>query len=122
MKTYNKVGPGVVSIRALTREGSGQGSGFVIDQEGHIVTNYHVVEDITDLEVSFPSGLKVRGEVLGTDLNSDLAVIKVDVAPEELFPSTVSGLGFNQGRPTGYRYRQSLRLRRHDDDGNRLRD
>lgn len=86
VQTYNKVGPGVVSIRALTRDGDGQGSGFIIDKEGHIVTNYHVVENVTDLEISFPSGLKVRGEVLGTDLDSDLAVIKVDVPAEDLFP------------------------------------
>jgi len=86
VQTYDKVGPGVVSIQALTQEGGGQGSGFVIDKEGHIITNYHVVENITDLEVSFPSGLKVRGEVLGTDLDSDLAVVKVDVAADDLFP------------------------------------
>lgn len=86
VRTYDKVGPGVVSIQALTQEGGGQGSGFVIDKEGHIITNYHVVENITDLEVSFPSGLKVRGEVLGTDLDSDLAVVKVDVAADDLFP------------------------------------
>jgi 2-alkenal reductase len=84
--TYDKIGPGVVSIRGLTRDGGGQGSGFVIDKEGHIITNYHVVEDLNDLEVAFPSGLKVRGEVLGTDLDSDLAVVKVDVAVDELNP------------------------------------
>lgn len=87
---YEKVNPGVVSIRVITEEGSGQGSGFVIDKEGHIITNYHVIENYTDLEVAFPSGIKVFGEVLGTDLDSDLAVIKVDVPQEKLHPLTLS--------------------------------
>jgi S1-C subfamily serine protease len=83
---YEEVSPGVVAIRVLTRTGDGLGSGFVIDKEGHILTNYHVVEGVTDLAVDFPSGLKVRGRVIGTDLDSDLAVIKVDVDPEFLHP------------------------------------
>jgi S1-C subfamily serine protease len=58
----------------------------VFDQAGHILTNYHVIEGITDLEVDFPSGLKVRGEVVGVDLDSDLAVIKVEVDPAFLYP------------------------------------
>lgn len=83
---YDLVNPGVVSIRISSVSGGGQGSGFVIDKEGHIVTNYHVVEGAEQVEIDFPSGLKVYGEVLGTDLDSDLAVIKVDVPADELFP------------------------------------
>lgn len=83
---YERANPGVVSIRVETEAGGGQGSGFVIDEEGHIVTNYHVVEGFTGLEVAFPSGYKTRGDVLGVDTDSDLAVIKVDAPPEELHP------------------------------------
>jgi S1-C subfamily serine protease len=83
---YERANPGVVAIRVLTETGGGQGSGFVIDEEGHIVTNYHVVERLTNLEVAFPSGYKTRGEVLGVDTDSDLAVIKVDAPPDELHP------------------------------------
>ena len=86
VQLYEKVNPGVVSIRTVSAEGGSQGSGFVFDQQGHIVTNYHVVEGATDLEVDFPSGLKVRGKVIGTDLDSDLAVIKVDVPANQLTP------------------------------------
>lgn len=83
---YARVSPGVVSIQVVTDAGSGQGSGFVYDTEGHIVTNYHVVEGAQELEVDFPSGLKVRGNVLATDLDSDLAVISVDVPAVNLNP------------------------------------
>lgn len=83
---YEKYSPGVVSLQYASIDGSGQGTGFVIDKEGHIVTNYHVASDIEQLEVHFSSGLKVYGDVIGTDLDSDLAVIKVDVDPDELVP------------------------------------
>ena len=83
---YEKVNPGVVSIQMISEQGGGLGSGFVYDKQGHIVTNFHVVEGATDLEVDFPSGLKVRGEVIGNDLDSDLAVIKVDAPADQLFP------------------------------------
>ncbi len=89
IQLYQRVNPGVVALRVLTTEGGAQGSGFVIDKEGHIITNYHVVESEKELEVAFPSGLKVRGEVIGTDLDSDLAVIKVDAPQEELSPLTL---------------------------------
>jgi 2-alkenal reductase len=83
---YERVNPGVVSIQTLSVTGGGLGSGFVFDKEGHIITNYHVVEDATELEVDFPSGYKARGSVIGRDIDSDLAVIKVDVPEEFLFP------------------------------------
>ena len=86
---YQTVSPGVVSIQVYTQTGAGQGSGFVVDKEGHIVTNYHVVEDATTIEVYFQSGVKVYGEVVGVDLDSDIAVIKVDVDPDELTPLTI---------------------------------
>ena len=64
---YEAVSPGVVSLQYTNSQGGGQGTGFVIDKEGHIVTNYHVASDAEDLEVHFPSGLKVYGTVIGTD-------------------------------------------------------
>jgi S1-C subfamily serine protease len=86
IQLYETVGPGVVSIQVVSQFGSGLGSGFVVDKEGYIVTNYHVVEGVEIVEVHFSSGLKVYGEVVGEDLDSDIAVIKVDVDPEELVP------------------------------------
>jgi len=83
---YERVYPGVVSLQVLTTRGGGQGSGFVYDKEGHIVTNYHVIEDAVQIEVVFPSGLRTYGEVRGVDMDSDLAIVKVDVPEDELVP------------------------------------
>ena len=83
---YERSNPGVVAIQVLTETGDGLGSGFVIDKEGHIITNFHVIDGVSDLEVDFPSGYKVRGEVIGTDTDSDLAVVKVNAPAEELHP------------------------------------
>ncbi len=63
---------------------NGQGSGFVWDNEGHIVTNFHVVADATDIEVRFADGRIADAEVLGTDPDADLAVLKVDLPATEL--------------------------------------
>ncbi len=64
----------------------GQGSGFVWDKEGHIVTNYHVIEDATAVEVIFADDTTISAEVIGTDPDADLAVIKVDLPEVELQP------------------------------------
>ena len=86
---YDHVSQGVVSILVTTSDGGGVGSGFVY-QIGYVVTNYHVVEGETALEIDFPSGYKARGTVVGSDLDSDLAVIKVD-APDEVFVPLIMG-------------------------------
>lgn len=95
---YREINPGVVAIRALSEEGGGLGTGFVWDSEGHIVTNYHVVESATDLEVDFPSGFKTRAEILGVDSDTDLAVLELNQLPEEL---TVLTLGSNDNLAVG---------------------
>ena len=64
----------------------GTGSGFVWDKEGHIVTNNHVVADADRINVVFHDGTTVEGKVVGTDPDSDLAVVKVDVPAERLQP------------------------------------
>jgi 2-alkenal reductase len=86
ISVYDRVNPGIVAIQVLTDQGEALGSGFVYDTDGHIVTNYHVVEGASDLEVDFPSGIKTRGTVIGTDLDSDLAVIKVIMDADQLIP------------------------------------
>jgi 2-alkenal reductase len=83
---YEKINSGVVAILVVGEQGGDLGSGFVYDTKGNIVTNYHVVEGAKDLEVDFANGTKVRGTVVGTDLDSDLAVIKVDLPADQLNP------------------------------------
>ncbi len=64
----------------------GEGSGFVWDKEGHIVTNYHVVEDAETVKVIFADGRDAQAEVIGTDPDADLAVLKVNLPASELQP------------------------------------
>lgn len=65
---------------------SGDGSGFVWDKDGHIITNHHVVVDAERVKVIFPDGTEVDAEVLGTDPDSDLAVLAVDLPRDFLQP------------------------------------
>ena len=82
---YQQVLPGVVSIRA----GSSLGSGFVFDSEGHVITNQHVVEGSSEVEVDFASGFKAHGTVVGSDVDADVAVIQVDAPAEEIHPLAI---------------------------------
>jgi len=79
---YESVSPGTVAI--ITDQG--QGSGFVYDGQGNVVTNYHVIEGATTVEVRFTSGYMAYGTIIGTDLDSDLAIVKVDAPASELHP------------------------------------
>lgn len=83
---YDEVGPSVVHITSLTGISGGEGSGFVIDMSGHIVTNAHVVNGAEEIFVDFFDGTMTRAEIVGVDLDSDIAVIKVDVPAELLNP------------------------------------
>lgn len=79
-----KVAPAVVSIEVEVGQSGGVGSGVVIDQEGYILTNHHVVSqaaraDEAKLTVVFTDGTRVQGAIVGTDPRTDLAVLKVDV-------------------------------------------
>ncbi len=64
----------------------GQGSGFVYSREGYIITNNHVVEGASSIEVRFTDGSSLEAEVVGTDPYSDLAVLKIKKLPEDVKP------------------------------------
>mgnify|MGYP006282020735 CR=1 FL=1 len=87
---YQDVNPGVVSIQVYVEQagltGSGAGSGFVIDDEGHIVTNQHVVAEANVVTVVFYEGTEVEAEIVGTDADSDLALVKVGQLPAGVHP------------------------------------
>ena len=65
--------PGVVSVRA----GRATGSGFAIDQQGHVVTNAHVVEGASDVSLVLSNGRRVDANIIGVDADNDLAVLQV---------------------------------------------
>src|SRR5215211_5573458 len=96
---YDRAGPGVVEITVATSSGSSggypfggggtataQGSGFVYDTSGHIVTNAHVVEGATSVKVQFSNGKTYDATVVGSDASTDLAVLKVDAPASQLHP------------------------------------
>ena len=86
ISVYKKVLPSVVNITSRTVAfdffygavpEQGQGSGVLIDRQGHILTNYHVVENAQQLEVTLADRRKLRAQVVGLDRTHDLAVIQV---------------------------------------------
>jgi len=91
---YRQAYKGVVEITVSTpqqtptgkQEAQAQGSGFVIDSDGHIVTNDHVVENADSVSVRFWNGNTYNASVVGTDPSTDLAVIKVDAPSSVLHP------------------------------------
>jgi S1-C subfamily serine protease len=91
---YQQDAPGVVTISTTTggglrNFGQGTGSGIVVDQQGDILTNDHVVSGANQIQVTFSDGHTVSGRVLGTDASADLAVVKVSVAAAQLHPLTL---------------------------------
>src|SRR3954467_8415728 len=68
------------------QESHAEGSGFVIDTDGHIATNQHVVDGATSIEVTFADGKTASAKVVGTDRSTDVAVIQVDAPKSELHP------------------------------------
>ncbi len=84
---------GVVSIAVskISEHGNSDsvGSGFVFDKEGHIITNNHVVENSKKISVTFIDGTSYNAQIIGTDPYADIAVIKLDVNPEKLYPLTL---------------------------------
>jgi putative serine protease PepD len=103
---YQRADPGVVDIKVTQsggnsptdnfggpggpggggQESQAEGSGFVIDQDGHIATNQHVVDGASSIKVTFSNGHTASAKVVGTDPSTDVAVIKVDAPKSELHP------------------------------------
>lgn len=65
------------------QEGQALGSGFIISEEGHIVTNNHVIQDATEIEILMFDGSSMPAELIGTDPSTDLAVLKIE-PPEDI--------------------------------------
>ena len=88
---YQRVNPSVVSIviydaQESTISPASQGSGFLFDEMGDIVTNSHVVHGADEVDIVFSDGSTQTGKILGEDLHSDLAVVRVDQIPADAKP------------------------------------
>ena len=91
-EVYTRDGPGVVSVDVAATSDlgtGGGGSGFVVDEAGHIVTNQHVVGEAEDISVRFADGARREAEVVGEDPSTDVAVIQVDAPKGSLRPLTL---------------------------------
>ncbi len=95
ISVYKHASPGVVHITSIALAydvffnpvpQKGAGSGFVVDDRGYILTNNHVVEEADSLEVTLPDKSKVSAKLVGRDPINDIAVIKIAVPKEKLFP------------------------------------
>ncbi len=85
--------PGVVLIDVTTASGGGKGSGFLIDDSGHILTNAHVAGDAKTITVGFKDGSTREAKLLGVDESMDLAVLKVERVPASAKALTLGSSG-----------------------------
>jgi len=107
IKIYERLNEAVVNITSVTFEYNwflepipkeGTGSGSIIDPEGYVLTNYHVIKDANELSVTLANGENFEGEIIGTDPENDLAVIKFDPQGERL---TTIAFGRSSGLQVG---------------------
>jgi putative serine protease PepD len=107
IELYQRLSPGVVNITSTVLERDfffnviprqGAGSGSIIDNRGYILTNNHVIEDARKLEVKLENGKTYNARLIGTDPDSDVAVVKIDAPPASL---TVIPMGSSEGLKVG---------------------
>jgi S1-C subfamily serine protease len=97
VSVYDRNNKGVVNITTksvntillLDVSSEGSGSGSVIDREGHILTNFHVIEEAQEVGVTLFDGKTYDAKLVGADPNNDIAVIKIDAPRDVLFPIEV---------------------------------
>jgi S1-C subfamily serine protease len=93
---YQTAGPGVLQVTSTSVDAGDPffgpqarvslGSGFVIDEDGYIVTNYHVIESARQIEVNFSGDDRVRATIVGVDPSTDLALLKINAQARALTP------------------------------------
>ncbi len=94
---YDRAAPAVVQVTSSVvtqtffgeQRGEALGSGFVIDKDGHIVTNYHVIAGAEEVYVNFSHEDRIKATVVGTDPQTDLALLKIDAHRRALSPSSL---------------------------------
>ena len=90
---YDRAKDSVVEVSTSAATGGATGSGFVIDKEGHIVTNQHVVGGADSVTVEFSDGSEVSADIVGTDPSTEIAVLDVDRSPLLLKPLSFASEG-----------------------------
>ena len=107
IELYQRLAPGVVNVTSTSLERDfffnvvpreGAGSGSIIDPRGYILTNHHVIEDARKLEVTLASGKKYTAKLIGSDPDTDVAVVKIDAPKEKL---VVIPMGASEGLKVG---------------------
>lgn len=96
VSVYERSNPSVVNISTrlveidnfwrMRREAEGSGSGAILDKQGHIITNYHVVEDADRIDVTLASNETFSATLIGKDKEQDIAVLQINAPPEQLIP------------------------------------
>ena len=109
-RLYERAAPAVVAIYSAGDQRGGSGSGVIVDPRGIVLTNHHVVRGATRIEVALSDRTRYNGEVLGTDPQNDLAVVRLLDSPGELPALTLGdsaalrpgALAVAIGNPLGY--------------------
>lgn len=81
------VRPSVVAIESITAAGGSTGSGVIIDADGHIITNHHVIAGTQQIMVTLSDGEIIAADVVGSDASTDLAVLRLESIPEDISPA-----------------------------------
>ncbi len=97
-RVYQAIQPSLVLIQTQAalengEEGSGLGSGVVINTNGEILTSLHVVVDATDIQIYFADGTQARGQITGAQPENDIAVLTPDRLPEQVVPAVLGNSG-----------------------------
>src|SRR5262249_52789899 len=96
VRIYQQVNRSVVNITTrsvqvddflmLSRQSEGSGSGSILDKSGHILTNYHVIENARQVSVTLFDSSVYQAKLIGSDPNNDLAVLRIEAPADKLFP------------------------------------
>ena len=130
VKIYRQASPAVANIVTRTVEYDfffnpvpveGAGSGFVIDTDGHILTNYHVVQGAQTIEVTLGDQSRYKAKLIGADTRNDIALIQIDTQGPQAHAAAAGRFAQSAGGAARAGHRQSVWISEHADDGSRQR-
>ena len=124
VRIYRQASPAVANIVTRTVEYDffynpvpveGAGSGFLIDTDGHILTNFHVVQGAQTIEVTLGDQTRYKAKLIGADTRNDIALIQIDTEGKEINAAAAGGFAEFAGGATGAGDRQSVWIFEHAD-------